>query len=271
MNYTKEHFTEEGVANVLAKRFMPPHYAFLTQVRNGTGFSRRTTRTADAMAMSLWPSRGLHLSGIEIKVSYSDFKREMAKPEKAEDMAQHCHYWWIAAPNEKIAPPAEVPANWGLILIDENKQAVTVKDAVFNSQAVAPDYALLASILRNVAESTVSKGSLTEWRNGVEAEAHRIAKESMARVGEGYKRELDSANARIAAFEAVIGSPLDRYEGSERFRKFYKLAQRLERDGGHVTRQIEALIRTADQFRQPMQELAATIKAESEALNPATP
>ena len=46
--------------------------------------------SGDAVIMSLWPSRGLELHGVEIKVSRADWKREAADPAKAEAIAAYC-------------------------------------------------------------------------------------------------------------------------------------------------------------------------------------
>src|SRR5688572_18266988 len=83
------------VEYLLAKRFAPSAYAFLPQLRNGTGFGR--TRTADAVAMSLWPSRGIYLHGFEIKVGRGDWLSELRQPEKAEEIARFCKYWSLVA------------------------------------------------------------------------------------------------------------------------------------------------------------------------------
>jgi hypothetical protein len=45
--------------------YSQPEHVLIPQVRNGTGFT--STRTADAIAMVVWPSRGFALTGIEIK------------------------------------------------------------------------------------------------------------------------------------------------------------------------------------------------------------
>jgi hypothetical protein len=103
-----------AVERLCRLHFAPPHFAFLTQVRNGTGFQKQA-RTADAVAMGTWPSRGIHLHGIEIKVDHRDFKREVANPQKAEDIAKYCHFWWLAVTHEKVAPLEMVPANWLLV------------------------------------------------------------------------------------------------------------------------------------------------------------
>ena len=57
-------------------------------------------RYADAVAMNLFPSRGLALHGFEIKVSKSDFKSEIENPEKSVPVQQYCDHWWIVAPAE---------------------------------------------------------------------------------------------------------------------------------------------------------------------------
>ena len=55
---------EGGVFEALKTRYNSPEYCLLPQVRNSTGYSSKV-RTADAIAMSLWPSRGLTLTGFE--------------------------------------------------------------------------------------------------------------------------------------------------------------------------------------------------------------
>jgi len=57
---------EKFLFELLQKRFPSEEYACLPQVRNATGYSS-VIRTADAIAMSLWPSRGLDLHGFEFK------------------------------------------------------------------------------------------------------------------------------------------------------------------------------------------------------------
>lgn len=73
------------VVKALAAKYKAPEYAFFTDVRNSVGFSSRV-RTADAMAMFLWPSRGLYMTGFEVKVSRADWKKELEQPEKAKPM-----------------------------------------------------------------------------------------------------------------------------------------------------------------------------------------
>lgn len=69
----------DAIRHALRQKFPAQEYALFFEVRSATGFPGRL-RSADALAMSLWPSRGLELHGFEIKVSLqkvlTDFERE---------------------------------------------------------------------------------------------------------------------------------------------------------------------------------------------------
>src|ERR1019366_7824171 len=93
--------TEADVLSALAKRYPPPGYAFLQHVRNRTGYGGGV-RTADALAMSLWASQGMYLHGFEVKVSRSDWVREIKSPEKADEIAKFCDRWWVAVSDDSV-------------------------------------------------------------------------------------------------------------------------------------------------------------------------
>ncbi|MGH3977973.1 MAG: hypothetical protein ACRDRZ_03055 [Pseudonocardiaceae bacterium] len=78
----------------------------------GPGSSRR----ADYVAVSLWPSRGLTIDAHELKVSRSDWLRELRQPSKAQAWWPHCHRWWLVAGHESIVGQGELPDGWGLMV-----------------------------------------------------------------------------------------------------------------------------------------------------------
>lgn len=136
---------EAEIINALKKKFPENQYALLPQVRNGTGFER-SARTADAMLMSLWPSRGLDLEGIEIKVSRGDWLREMKAPQKAEDIYAYCDRWWLVVSDAAIVKEGELPSTWGLMVMGE--KGLRVKVAAPKLGAKPLDRLMLAAILR---------------------------------------------------------------------------------------------------------------------------
>lgn len=142
---------EKDLVLRIQKAFAPPCYATIPQVANSTGFDRQR-RTADAISMSLWPSRGLHLHGFEIKVNRSDWLKELRTPEKADAIAVHCHFWWIVVSDPSICKVEELPEGWGLYVA--NKGGLKKVKAAECREATPPDHAFLAAILRRAAPTS---------------------------------------------------------------------------------------------------------------------
>ena len=110
----KKKYNEADMFGFLQKKYPEPAYALFPQVRNSNGFTYAQVRTVDALAMSLWPSRGLTLSGFEIKVSRADWLNELKKPEKADEIASYCDEWWLVVSDKSIVEDGELPSAWGL-------------------------------------------------------------------------------------------------------------------------------------------------------------
>lgn len=90
-----------------------PRYVIATEVRNRAGFA--ATRSCDAIVVDTWPSSGLAIHGFEVKVSRSDWLRELADPLKAEAFRRYCDRWWLAVGDPSIVRPGELPEGWGLM------------------------------------------------------------------------------------------------------------------------------------------------------------
>lgn len=132
-------------------------YSVLSQVRNGTGQSN-TVRTADMLAVSTWPSRGLFLEGFEVKSDKGDLRRELANPAKADEIAQYCSWWWIACP-EGLADGLEIPPTWGVITVNAKLIAKVAKRGT-PLEPKALDILLVCSILRNFSEGYVHRSEV---------------------------------------------------------------------------------------------------------------
>lgn len=251
------------MTRLLAKRFCAPNYAFLSQVRNGSGFQRKTVRTADALAMSLWPSRGIHLNGFEVKVSLSDFKSELAKPEKAEDIGQHCHFWWICAPSVAVAPVELLPPNWGLLVLDKSGDALTVeKHPAINAGAVPPDWLFMAAVLRRASESSVPADCLADYKKEIE-DASRARE---AQNAQRLTATLGSKAQELLRKEAAIMEIFDDYNqwGTDGFVAKYKLAKAMMTSGGHLFRLFEQAVASA-------KALSPHVQAYRDATKPTAP
>jgi len=174
--------SESGMVLALRDHFSSPEHVLLPQVRNGAGFS--ATRTCDALAMSVWPSRGLHLFGIEIKVSRSDWIREKENPEKADAVGRFCDFWVIAAGSESIVKDGELPPGWGLLVPGKVAGKLRMAVAPSRIEDVQPiSRSFLAAILRKTFESHLPTSE-------VEDEISRRVTEKIAKLEESVTRRV---------------------------------------------------------------------------------
>lgn len=223
--------------DLLNKRFSAPQYALFYEVRNATGYGiGGPTRYADALAMSLWPSRGLDLYGIEVKQDRRDWLRELDNPAKAEAIAQFCEYWYIAVPNDEIVKLDELPKTWGLLVAKGSKLVEARKPG---KRKVKPwTRAFIASLLRNSHETSWRFRAETTPNDEVEAKINakveeRVAKREQGALAEAVRdvqNELNRLRVRDQLFtriEAAAGVPLDHTWRWER------IAEAMERVGSN--------------------------------------
>ncbi|MEM8615331.1 MAG: hypothetical protein AAGF20_00195 [Pseudomonadota bacterium] len=214
---TTKKYTAHDIRAAFRKKYAQPEWASFFEVSNGTGMNGGE-RYADAVAMSLWPSRGLHLHGFEFKVARSDWTKELKDPAKAELLATRCHFWWVVTAND-IVQDGEMPAGWGHIVLDGRGLRVTKKAP--QREASDLTWQWLAAILRRAGQVTDG-----EIRRLVEAQDRKRAERFQERVrGEvdHRTRDLESVKKRIAEFEAATGISIDRWGEFDRFTQAAKI------------------------------------------------
>lgn len=169
--------TEASVLAALQRRYTESHgngdrWAFATHVKSGAGFYDTTPgsfayhRIADAVAMDLWPSKGLEIHGHEIKVSRSDWLAELKQPEKSWPVRRYCDRWWLVVSDRSIIKPGELPEGWGLMAIGERTGGATVEQYArvvvaapkLKPEAISRDF--IAPLLRAAVKTALRKRSL---------------------------------------------------------------------------------------------------------------
>ncbi len=110
--------TANHICELLRDKYKQPEFAVAFEVGDNTGFKCR--RHADAIAMSLYPSRGLGIYGFEIKISRNDLIKEIESPDKAEPIARFCNGWHLVYPTELKDIDLQIPAGWGIIKASES-------------------------------------------------------------------------------------------------------------------------------------------------------
>lgn len=213
MSMTQQRWSETRVAEALAAYYADAsrnrEFVFLTQVRNATGFSG-VTRTADALAIGTWPSRGIYATGFEIKVQRGDFLKELSQPEKADEIGRFCRHWFIAAPIG-LVKPAELPLNWGLVEVKEDGKLKWTKPGNANENAITPTWEFMASVFRNIGSSMVPAVDVNR-RIAAAQKQERERQEAIAAANRTQaERELERMRTKIESFEKASGVHLDKY------------------------------------------------------------
>lgn len=189
------YLTSKQIDGAVRKLYAGNGYSVLSQVRNGTGLSNEV-RTADMLAISTWPSRGLFAEGIEIKSDKGDLKRELANPAKADEIAQYCERWWIACP-EGLTEGLMIPPNWGVITVNAKLLSkVAVKGSALTAKPM--DILLVCSILRNFTDGYIP-------REEVAPLVEKARNEERERVSSNLKYRHEQLEKAVASFQESSG------------------------------------------------------------------
>lgn len=150
--------TESDMISALHERYGSmhgngPRYAVAGGVKSQAGHA--SPRTADFIAMDLWVSGGLEIHGHEVKVSRSDWLRELKEPEKAAAFIPYVNRWWLVVPSPVIVGLGELPDGWGLMAMRGEKLAVIEPAPRHDALPLPP--ARLAALLRAVAQTAANR------------------------------------------------------------------------------------------------------------------
>lgn len=195
--------TEAAVYEAIRKTYPAPEYAVLPGVADGTGGNSR--RRIDALVMNCWPSRGLTIAAIEIKVSRSDVHRELKKPAKAEAIARYCDQFWMAVGDASIVAAEELPPTWGLLVPGRGgKMVVARESAALEPAPLTREF--LAAILRRAVDRFDGDDLRAELRRAAIEEVASELDELRDRAKDAWKVDrLRERLARMEQFEQWAG------------------------------------------------------------------
>lgn len=197
------------VKAALRARFLPPEWSLFFEVGDATG--TKQSRWADAVAMNLYPSRGLEIHGFEIKVSRSDWLRELKDPSKSAAVQRYCDRWWVVCP-DGIIKPGELPPTWGHYQANENR---TIRQVVAAPKLEAEPVtrSFMAALMRRAGAIDTDVVSAT-----VRAEVERQRagdRESINREIEARTTEAQRAIEQLKEITDFAGVEPSRWLNSE--------------------------------------------------------
>lgn len=236
----------------LRERYAGSEWAFFEELRGGTAFTRESR--ADGLAMNLWPSRGMEIHGFELKVSRSDWKRELDNPGKSEPIQQFCDRWWVVTGYDELVQPGELPPTWGWMVPFGDKLKVRVEAPKL--PANPPDRAFIAAILRRASsEDAIAR----QTKVAVDAAWKRWQKDQQRHdevAREMAGKELASLRAAVAEFERASGVKIDRWSNGD-IGEAVKFVLGARGKGNFISSQIEHLARQARRIAEEAEQAVA--------------
>lgn len=256
--------TEGEVLDRLASKYGGDDWIFLRHVKDAAGFGN--SRAADGIAMGLWPSRGLEISGFEVKVSRPDFLAEIRDPKKAEIFFSLVDRFWLVVGNAKICTVDEVPETWGLI-VPHGRGLRVIKHAPTKRKSGEPipemDRLFVAALLRKANVSVYTEDDVAAIKEAARKDGQWTANMK----NENKLIEAEGKLEAVKDFEAASGIEIRRYSGEDIGRDFaawktarvnfgqaertlHDAAKSLKRHAEWLTKYADALTNDVEKMRE---------------------
>lgn len=194
------------IFTILKGRFPEHEYALMREVRDKAGFS--ASRSADYIAVNLYPSRGLAINGIELKSHRGDWLGELKNPRKAENIFQYCDYFWLLTSDDKVAKLEEIPKSWGWLNI-KGERIYTIKQApTLKPKAVSRHF--MCAMLKRASskEGYILRDSIKDKIEEAKNDARNESERERVRL----INELNEIKKNVGEFEKASGVYLDRIQ-----------------------------------------------------------
>lgn len=252
------------IAAAMRKKYSADAYALLFEVGNSTGF--QCSRHADAICMSLWPSRGLDVSGFEFKASRTDWQKELKDPAKAEAILQYCDFWWLVIASPEIVKAGELPSGWGLMSLNGRGTLDVVTPAArLNAKQWPREF--IAAVLRSAADPVAAIYNTALMR--AREEGRKSESEYHERQVKRLEDDLSQLRRQVTEFEHATGVAIATRYGGVSAREF-KLAIESLNDKSlenHVA-DVQAIAQSLDRLRNELTtELAGIEKLRPKPVN----
>ncbi len=193
---------------LLLKKYPPGEYALMAEVSDAAGFGR--SRSADFVAMSLWPSRGLSITGFERKSYRGDWLKELKTPEKAENIFQYCDYWYLLTDSEDVARIDEIPETWGWMHVLNGKIRVMKYAPKLNPVPLTKHF--IATMLKRSYQDAADYIHRSEIENKIteaRAEGVELGKKTAGYERDRLIRNFEELKTTVTNFEDAAGIKIE--------------------------------------------------------------
>lgn len=192
---------------LLSGKYPRDRYALFFDVPDNVGTNAR--RRADAIAIGCWSSVGRLIEGFELKVSRSDWLREVANVSKADPFIERCDKWWLVTASPSIAKLDEVPACWGWMAATKNGLRVQRPATKLPTDDTKIDRLFAIGLFRKMQESLLDSPEVTQRIKEIRADNDKVIEDRVQQATQRNERRATEAAAKLEKFEKESGLNLD--------------------------------------------------------------
>lgn len=251
-------FTTSQVNQMLFNKYTEKgEHLLLFNVPNVVGVAQ--ARRCDAVALGMWQSSGRLIQGFEVKISRSDWLRELKDVTKADPFIEQCDRWWLVTGHQAVAKSEEIPDAWGWMTATKTglriqrppKPLPQDKDTMRRLWAFALLRVAADRSAENETMRTANEKRQAEWQR----QADERLKSEIARINPAYERLRE----QVDKFEAASGMKLEDW----RLGNVGKLARRLNaisEDGySGFTRLLQGQLRSLKSLSGEIEQALAAV------------
>lgn len=144
---SSEKLRSSDIVAILKKKYQHHGWLVITELRRSPGWV--DDRTIDVFVLHQWPSEGFKRIAYEIKVSSSDFTREIKNPRKRKSFREISNEFYFIAP-VGVIDADKIPTDCGLIEVTpEGKLVKAIDSPWFESN---PDWNIVAALVKRALE-----------------------------------------------------------------------------------------------------------------------
>ena len=184
----------DDIIAALRRRYRPPEWAFFDEIRSGTGYDyssltghpakHSVEKRLDAWAFHLWPSGGYQPTGFEVKISRSDFLRDVKNGHKRGRYLELCQFFYYVVP-AGLVKASEVPDEAGLLTVSDLAGRASVLKPAPHRDMPAAEWDFFAAVCRRVGEAgwpRYETALLDVYRRSVKAMGLTVTPEDEAEI-----------------------------------------------------------------------------------------
>jgi len=199
------------------------------------------------------------LVGCEIKVSRSDWLRELKEPQKADRIGSFCDRWYVVANTKEIVLPGELPSGWGL-MVPRGDGLVVSKEAPPLMDVKPMTRAFLASLMRAASVQCPAEAVIADRVTLALAQQAEQFKQSRDREARSNEQDLKLLREAVEDFERTSGVSIRGWRG-----KSVGEAVRFILEGGleGMDQRLRAVARTATEIAELARASAGAVTTEA--------